>query len=125
MSQNNNIGTDSEQLSQVIMTGMQDKKAKDIVVMDLRGLEGASSDFLVLSTGTSPTHVRSIKESVQKAVFKATQEHCKNVEGTEEAEWVLMDYFNVVVHVFQQEKRDFYGLETLWGDAKFTRIEND
>jgi ribosome-associated protein len=123
MSQNN-IGTDSEQLSQVVMAGMQEKKAKDIVVMDLRGLEGASSDFLVVSTGTSPTHVRSIKESIQKAVFKATQSHCKNIEGAEEGEWVLLDYFNVVAHVFQQEKRDFYGLEALWGDAKITRIED-
>ena len=121
----NNIGTDSEQLSQIVMAGMQEKKAKDIVIMDLRGLVGASSDFLVVTTGTSPTHVRSIKESIQKSVFKATQEHCKNVEGTEEADWVLLDYFNVVAHVFQQEKRDFYGLEALWGDAKITRIEDN
>lgn len=121
----NNIGTNSEQLSQVVLAGMQDKKGKNIVVMDLRGLEGASSDFMVISTGTSPTHVRSIKESVQKAVFKASQEHCKNVEGAEEGEWILLDYFNVVAHIFQQEKRDFYGLETLWGDAKLTRIEDE
>ncbi len=109
--------TPSEKLSQAVVRGMQEKKASDIVLMDLRNVKNAVADFFVLCTGSSDTQIDAIAESVDEQVIKETDENPWHQEGRENKEWMLMDYVNVVAHIFKKETRQFYGLETLWGDA--------
>jgi ribosome-associated protein len=108
-------------LCDVIVKGMEEKKAHDIVVLDLRHLKSAVADFFVISHGESDTQVEAIANSVEDMVEKALNESPWQKEGFQNAEWILLDYVNVVVHVFVNEKREFYGIEELWGDAVVTR----
>lgn len=112
----------SELLSQVIVEGMKEKKARDITVMDLRNIQNAVADFFVICTGNSDTQVDAISESVEKVVNTKTYEYPWQREGRQNKEWVLLDYVNVVAHIFKQESREFYGLEYLWGDAETINI---
>jgi ribosome-associated protein len=95
------------------------KKATDLVVLDLRKT-GAFTDFFVICTGGNPRQVHAIADAVEQAL-KARQVRPAHVEGYERAEWVLVDYFDFIVHVFSPNARAFYGLERLWGNA--ARIE--
>lgn len=106
-----------------IIEGMGDVKAKNITVMDLREIENAVSDYFIIAEGTSNTQVNAIVQSAEKRVREQLNDRPWHVEGSANAEWVLMDYVNVVVHVFQSEVRAFYDLESLWGDAAITKIE--
>lgn len=108
-------------LCDVIVKGMEEKKAREIVVMDLRNIKSAVADFFVICHGDSDTQVEAIARSVEEEVEKALDESPWHKEGFENAEWILLDYVNVVAHVFVAEKREFYGIEELWGDAKLTR----
>jgi len=114
----------SEELSQVIVKGMQEKKATDIVVMDLRKVKNAVADFFVLCSGNSDKQLDSIADSIDKEVFKALKENPWHIEGKNNKEWMLLDYTNVVAHVFRKDRRAFYDLEKLWGDAEVTEIED-
>ena len=96
-----------------------DKKAIDLVVLDLRKAS-AFTDFFVIATGASTRQVQAIAEGVRDALAKAGSKPAL-VEGLERAEWVLVDYFDFVVHVFTPATREFYALERLWGDAE--RVE--
>ena len=113
----------SEKLSQVVVKGMQEKKASDIVVIDLRKIKNAVADFFVLCSGNSDTQLDAIADSVDEEVFKTFKENPWHSEGRQNKEWVLLDYSNVVVHIFKHERREFYALENLWGDANITHIE--
>lgn len=113
----------AEQLSQVVVKGMQEKKAENIVVMDLRKVHNAVADFFVLASGGSDTQVDAIADSVEKEVNEQAKENVWHREGTNNKEWILLDFVNVVAHVFKRETRTFYGLEELWGDAHLTQIE--
>ena len=117
----NNSSTLSEKMSQVVVKGMQDKKAADIVVIDLRNIHNAIADFFVICSGSSDTQLDAIADSVE--VYKAFKENPWHAEGKTNKEWMLLDYANVVVHIFKKDRREFYGLENLWGDATITRIE--
>ena len=117
-------GADSEKLSEVIVKGMQEKKANDIVVMDLRKVKNAVADFFVICSGNSDKQLDAIAESVDVEVFKTLKENPWHSEGKSNKEWVLLDYIDVVVHVFRKDKREFYALERLWGDAEITEIED-
>ena len=97
----------------------QDRKAVDVVVLDLRPAHGFADYFLVCS-GTNPRQIRAIADSVTEALA-ATGAKPAHVEGYERSEWILLDYFDFIVHIFGQETRVFYGLERLWGNAE--RIE--
>lgn len=108
-------------LCDIIVKGMEEKKARDIVVMDLRKLKSASTDFFVVCHGQSDTQVDAIANSIEDEVQKAIGEKPWHKEGFQNAEWILLDYVNVVAHVFVEEQRTFYGLEDLWGDAEVTR----
>lgn len=119
----NNSSTLSEKMSQVVVKGMQEKKAFDIVVMDLREIKNAIADFFVVCSGNSDTQLDAIVDSVDEEVYKAFKENPWHSEGKNNKEWMLLDYANVVVHVFKKDKREFYSLESLWGDAKLTRVE--
>lgn len=115
----------SEALASWVVKGMQDKKAQDIVVMDLRGVANAFTDFFVICAGTSDTQIEAIADSVDKEVWESGKIHVHAMEGKANREWILMDYYDVIVHVFLKEKRDFFKLEELWGDAKFTYITEE
>lgn len=112
----------AEALSKVIVKGMEEKKASDILVMDLRKIKNAVADFFVICSGNSDTQLEAISESIEEEIQKAKEKPSKRLEGKANGEWVLMDYFDVVVHIFLKEKRNYYGLEELWGDAKTIRI---
>ena len=97
----------------------RDKKATDIVVLDLEKT-GAFTDYFLICTGANPRQVHAIADAVEQAL-KAKHVRPSHLEGYQRAEWVLVDYFDFIVHVFSPSARAFYGLERLWGNA--TRIE--
>jgi ribosome-associated protein len=114
----------SEEIVQWVVKGMQEKKAQEIVVMDLRGVNNAFTDFFVICSGTSDTQIEAIADSVDKEVWESGKIHVRAMEGKANREWILMDYYDVIVHVFLKDKRTFFKLEELWGDAEFTNIPN-
>ena len=122
MSKQNGV-LSSEQLSKVVVKGMQEMKAEDIVVMDLRSVNNAVADFFVICSGNSDTHIAAIAESVDHEVNKTDGQNPWHREGLNNKIWVLLDYVDVVVHVFNHDNREFYSLESLWGDAKITSYD--
>lgn len=115
--------TPSEKLSEVVVKGMQEKKASDIVVMDLRKVKNAVADYFVICSGSSDTQIDAIAESIDEEVFKALNQNPWHQEGKTNKEWLLIDYVDVVAHVFKKDKREFYSLEKLWGDAEIVSVE--
>ena len=114
----------ADELIALILHGIEEVKGVDINLLDLREIENTVCDYFIICNGTSNTHVNAIVSSIQKTVSKAIQDKPWHVEGSDNAEWVLMDYVNVVVHVFQNHIREFYDIEGLWGDAKVTMVES-
>ncbi|MDA8729216.1 ribosome silencing factor [Flavicella sp.] len=108
-----NISTD--QLISTIIKGIEDVKGEEIQLLDLRKIENTVCDYFI---------VKALSGAIQKVVGKEAQEKAWHVEGESVAEWVLIDYVNVVVHIFQKHIRDFYDIESLWGDAKVTKISS-
>jgi len=106
-----------------IIKGIEDVKGLDIDILDLRAIDNRVCDYFVICNGTSNTQVNAIVGSIQKVVSKELKDKPWHVEGAENGEWVLMDYVNIVVHVFQKHIREYYRIESLWGDAKITTIE--
>jgi len=113
----NKITDPTEFLAWAVAQGMFERKAQDIKILDMRNVRGASSDFFVICNADSDKQVEAIAHSVDEEVKKLTGETPWHREGLENNEWVLLDYFNVVAHIFQTEKREFYAVEELWGDA--------
>lgn len=113
--------TESEVLARLAAQALDEKKGIDVQILDLRGLPSAPCAFFVIASGNVPSHVSSLCDHVHEVVKKATGLNPSKLEGYNNAEWILMDYFDVVVHIFQQEKRNFYRLEQLWADA--SRLE--
>ena len=113
----------SDELSQLVVKGMQEKKAGNIVVMDMRKVKNAFTDYFVVCSGNSDTQVDAIAESVDKEVWESTRNNPRSMEGKANHEWILLDYYDVIVHVFKKDRREFYKLEELWGDAEFTYVE--
>jgi ribosome-associated protein len=109
---------DSEDLCNAIVFGMQEKKGTDIVSLDLRKIPNAISDFFIICSGTSEPQIDAISQSVDEAVFKKYGENPWHKEGIQNKEWILLDYVNVVVHIFKKDRREFYDIESLWGDAQ-------
>lgn len=109
-------------LLKAIYESALEKKAGDVVMLDLRGLHGSVSDFFVICSGTSSMHVSTIAQYIESNVQALTGEKVWQKEGFENSEWVLLDYVNVVVHVFQPQARVFYKLEDLWADGKIYNI---
>jgi ribosome-associated protein len=116
---------DSEKLSKAIVSGMQEIKASDIAVMDLREIKNAIADFFVICSGGSDKQVDAIAQSIDKEVFKKMKENPWHTEGKNNKEWLILDYITVVAHIFRKDRRQFYSLERLWGDAVITEIEDD
>ena len=107
-----------------IIKGIEEVKGNDIDILDLRALENTVCDYFVICNGNSNTQVNAIVNSIQKLVSKELKDKPWHVEGAEVSDWVLMDYVHIVVHVFQKHIREYYNIESLWGDAKITSIEN-
>lgn len=114
---------ETDQLITQIIRGIEDVKGQDIEILDLRDIENTVCDYFIICNGTSNTQVNAIVNSVQKSVSKTLKEKPWHVEGSDNAEWILLDYVHVVVHVFQKHIREFYDIEGLWGDAKSVKIE--
>ena len=114
-------GTD--QLITQIVKGIEEVKGQDVEILDLREIENTVCDYFIICNGTSNTQVNAIVNSVQKTVSKTLKEKPWHVEGSDNAEWILMDFVHVVLHVFQKHIREFYDIEGLWGDAKSVKIE--
>lgn len=112
-------------LLEEIIRGIENVKGEDIQQMDLREIENTPCEFFVICSANSNTQVSAVVNSIQKTVSKALQEKPFHTEGLEVAEWVLIDYVNIVVHVFQKQTREFYNIEELWGDAKSTLIASN
>ena len=112
----------TDELIAVILKGIDDVKGEDIQLLDLRDIDNTVCDYFVICSGNSNTQVNAISGSVQKVVSKELKDKPWHVEGQNNSEWILMDYVNVVVHVFQKHVREFYDIESLWGDAKITQI---
>lgn len=115
----------SKQLSEIVVHGMLEKKAQDVVVLDLRQVKSAVADFFVIGTGSSDTQLDAIAESVEKEVKEQISERPWHREGTQHKEWILLDYVTVVAHIFLGERREFFALEELWGDAVVTSVGSE
>lgn len=116
---------DSKILCDMVVEGMQEVKAEDITILDLRDIKNAVCDFFVICSGNSSTQVDGIADSVVRLTRKELKERPWHVEGRRNSEWVLVDYVNVVAHIFYKDIRNFYNLEDLWADAKRTDIKNE
>ena len=114
-----------KKLTDTIVKGIQEKKGSRIIVADLTGLDGAICKYFVICQGNSPTQVEAITESVEEFARLNTGEKPIKVVGLENAQWVAMDYVDVMVHVFLPDVREYYNLETLWQDAKQTEIPDE
>lgn len=119
-----NKKTDSEKLVKAVVSGMQEIKASDIVVMDLREIKNAVADFFVICSGNSDKQLDAIASSIDDEVYKKMKENPWHQEGKNNKEWMILDYISVVAHVFKKDRRKFYSLEKLWGDAEITEIED-
>ena len=115
----------SEQIKDEIIRGMQEKKAMEIVCIDLRDMKNAVTDFFIICHADSKTHVEAIADSVEDYVRKKTGERPFHKEGVANAEWILVDYFNAVAHIFNHEQREFYRIEQLWADAPSQQIASN
>ncbi|KAA3642482.1 MAG: ribosome silencing factor [Bacteroidetes bacterium] len=108
----------SDVLAAAIIEGIQEKKGEHIVQLNLQGLDGAVTDYFIICQANSSTQINAIKDSIEVEVQKKLGEKPWHIEGTQNGEWVLLDYVNVVAHILNPEKRDFFNLEGLWADAK-------
>ena len=114
-------GTDSSALTRQIVEAIQAKKARDVLLIDMSKVSEIS-DYFVICTGDSDLQIKAIVDGVQEDVREATGERPWRTEGYESRQWVLIDYVDVVVHVFDQEHRSYYNLERLWADAPTEEI---
>lgn len=111
-----------DELISVIIKAIDNVKGEDIQLLDLREIDNTVCDYFIICSGNSNTQVNAISGAIQKIVSKELKDKPWHVEGQNNSEWVLMDYVNVVVHIFQKHAREFYDIESLWGDAKVTQI---
>ena len=114
----------SSALSEKITQGMLEMKAVDIQIFDLRSVKHAIADFFVMCSGNSDIHIDSISQMIEKYAFDQAKQKPWHKEGYSNKEWILIDFVDVVAHVFNKEKRAFYDLEKLWADAKVYNLEN-
>ncbi len=114
----------STEIKDLVVKGMLEKKARKVRVLDLREIKNAIADYFVICSGTSDTQIEAIADSLEEEVFNSSGQHPWQKEGKQFKEWILVDYVDVVAHVFNQAKREFYAIEELWGDANIVDVEN-
>lgn len=110
-------------LNNLIVDAIQDIKGKDIALFDMRQLEEASSDFFIVCSGNSKTQISGIIKNIERRVYEELDIRPNHSEG-HSGNWMLIDYFSVMVHIFSHEKREFYNLDDLWSDAEITKYDN-
>jgi len=103
-----------------IVNVIQDAKGEEIISLDLRKIDSAICKYFIICTGTSSTHVNSIQSKIKKKISQELGEKPWHIEGDNIREWLLMDYYDIIIHIFQEKTRKFYNIEDFWGDAKFT-----
>ncbi|MES2130972.1 MAG: ribosome silencing factor [Bacteroidota bacterium] len=109
-------------LLDAIVEGMQEKKAKNITIINLSKLENRVADYFVICDADSNTHVNAIADTMEESVIKKTNEKPYHSEGQQNAEWILVDYVNIVAHIFLRDTREFYNIEGLWADGEITNL---
>jgi ribosome-associated protein len=109
-------------LLQSIIEGIQEKKGKNISTIHLKGMPGTVCDYFVICEGNTPTQVSALADSIEEIVRKNTRENPIRVHGQQLAEWIAMDYGNIIIHIFLPELRSFYNIDNLWEDARSERI---
>jgi len=119
-----NYPLSTEALNDLVVDSIQDIKGKNVVKLDLRKLDEAPTDYFIICEGDSSTQVKAISENIQKRLKQEAGQYPLHAEGKQNAQWICLDYFTTVVHVFYKDTRKFYELEELWSDAKFTEYEN-
>jgi ribosome-associated protein len=117
------VNDNTEEILQAVVHGMLEKKAHQITVLDLRNISSALADYFVICHGTSTTQVEAIARSVEEVSLKEAGENPVHLEGVGNAQWILVDYFTVVAHIFEEKAREYYDLEELWADAAVLAIE--
>ena len=115
---------ETENLVKTITAGIQEKKGKEIVIADLREIGDTICQYFIICQGNSPSHVSAIVDSVEEFARKQAQTKPVAIDGLRNAEWVAMDYSDIIVHVFLPAAHDFYDLEHLWEDAKLSYLPN-
>lgn len=114
-----------EEKSSLIIEAIREKKGHRIVTIDLTEVEHSICDCFIICHGESVTQVGAIAESIDKKMKEEASIRAHHVEGLQNSQWVLIDYFDILVHVFLEEFRDFYKLEELWADGKVKRVAED
>ena len=116
---------ESNNILNKITDSILELKGMEIILLDLRKIENAICNFFVICTGNSNTHVNAIEERIRRNLKKKLNENPLRVEGTKSSEWILMDYSDTVVHIFQKKTRDYYKLEEFWGDSTCIQINEN
>jgi ribosome-associated protein len=114
----NKNAQESTLISEFVVHGIQEKKGNEIVRLDLRNIHSSVADYFVVCHAESSTQLKAIAQSVEEEVFKALKLEPWRKEGVQQADWIILDYVDVVVHIFKTDKREYYGIEDLWGDAE-------
>ncbi len=114
-----------EATNDLIIDGIRDIKGKNIVKLDLRDVAGAPADYFIICQGESTTQVSSIAQNIHKRLKQEMKALPIGFEGKNDSTWMLIDYFNTVVHIFHPTAREFYNLEGLWSDAKFSKYADE
>ena len=118
------LAKESTSISEIVIHGIQEKKGNEIVRLDLRNIHSSVVDYFVVCHAEPSTQVIAIASSVEKEVYKSLKQYPWKKEGLQNAEWVLLDYIDVVVHIFKTDKRAYYGIEDLWGDAEIQAFQS-
>ena len=105
-----------------IIKSIEEVKGEEVILIDMKKIDNSPCDYFIICDGSSNTQVNAIVSKIKKNVSKLLSEKPLNIEGLENCKWVLIDYINIVVHVFQKEIRKYYNIESLWGDAKHTKF---
>tara|TARA_Y100000996_G_scaffold92006_1_gene64922 strand:+ start:491 stop:865 length:375 start_codon:yes stop_codon:yes gene_type:complete len=105
-----------------IIKSIEEVKGEEVILIDMKKIDNSPCDYFIICDGSSNTQVNAIVSKIKKNVSKLLSEKPLNIEGLENCKWVLIDYIDIVVHVFQKEIRQYYNIENLWGDAKHTKF---
>ncbi len=112
-------------LSKIAVEAIQSKKGRQVTLIDFDKVEGSLFDYYVLCTANSPSHVDALADEVEKQIKQITAISPRRVEGLQNCQWVVLDYFDVVVHIFLPETREFYNMEAMWKDVAQTHYEDE
>lgn len=114
----------AENLANIAIDAIQEKIGKDVVLIDFDGVKGSLFDYYVICTANSPSHADALAEKIEEDIFKKLHIHPYKREGLQNCQWILLDYFDVIIHIFLQEIREFYNIESMWNDVKQIHFED-